>query len=117
NLIMGLSPHVPRSSMAALVSISAGVSFAIAAWLGGALAQSLVWINSSGIDWLGMPIVNYHFLFLISLGLRLVNATFVAPLLQEPEAVGTLDTVKEVFPELAQSFAARFTRPLGVRED
>lgn len=117
NLIMGLSPHIPRSSMTALFSVAAGVSFAIAAALGGALAQSLVWINDSNYHWFGMQIVNYHILFLISLGLRLFNATFVAPKLQEPEASGTIDTVKEVFPELAQSFAARFTRPLGVRED
>jgi MFS family permease len=117
NLITGLSPHVPRSSLAAMFSISAGVSFAVAAWLGGALAQAFVWINNSGLDWFGMPIVNYHMLFLISLALRLFNATFVAPRLHEPEAVSTIATVKEVFPELAQAFAARFTRPLGVRED
>lgn len=117
NLITGLSPHVPRSSLTAMFSICAGVSFAVAAWLGGALAQSLTWINSSGLDWLGMPIVNYHLLFLASLGLRLFNATFVAPRLREPEAISTIETVKEVFPELAQAFAARFTRPLGVRED
>lgn len=117
NLITGLSPHVPRSSISAMLSIAAGVSFALAAWVGGALAQSLLWINTSGYDWFGMQVVNYHILFLISLGLRLVNATFVAPLLQEPEATGTIDTVKEIVPELAQSFAARFTRPLGSRDD
>lgn len=117
NLVTGLSSHVPRSSVAAMLSIAAGVSFAIAAWVAGALAQSLVWINTSDHDWFGMQLVNYHMLFLISLGLRLINATFIAPLLQEPESAGTIDAVKEIVPELAQSFAARFTRPLGARND
>ena len=117
NLMMKLAPHVPRSSMAALTSIAAGTSFAAAAWLAGALAQSMVWINTSGLDWFGMPIVNYHILFLITLGIRLVNATFIAPLLLEPQSSGTVDAVKEVFPEIAEAFAARFTRPLGGRED
>jgi len=117
NLVTGLSPHVPRSSVAAMLSIASGVSFAIAAWIAGALAQSLVWINTSDHDWFGMQIINYHILFLISLGLRLFNATFVAPQLQEPESTGTIDTMKEIVPELAQAFAARFTRPLGARDD
>ena len=85
--------------------------------MAGAVAQSLLWINTSDYDWFGMQVVNYHILFLISLGLRLFNATFVAPLLREPEASGTIDTVKEIVPELAQAFAARFTRPLGTRDE
>ncbi len=117
NLVTGLSPHVPRSSVAAMLAIASGMSFAIAAWFGGALAEALLWINTSGYDWFGMQVINYHILFLISLALRLFNATFVAPRLQEPEAVGTIDAVKELVPELAQSFAARFTRPLGARDD
>lgn len=117
NVVTGLSPHVPRSSLAAMLAIASGVSFAIAAWVAGAVAQSLLWINTSDYDWFGMQVVNYHILFLISLGLRLFNATFVAPLLREPEASGTIDTVKEIVPELAQAFAARFTRPLGTRDE
>jgi MFS family permease len=117
NLITGLSPHIPRASMAATFSVCVGLSFAAASWCGGALAQSLTWINDSHYFIFGIRLVNYHILFLISLGLRLFNATFIAPRLQEPEATGTVDTVKEVFPEVAQAFAARFTRPLGLRED
>jgi MFS family permease len=117
NLITGLSPHVPRSSMTAIYSISAGLSFALAAWCGGALAQSLAWINDGHYSLLGLRLVNYHILFLLTVGVRLISATFIAPLLQESEATSTVDVVKEVFPEVAQSFAARFTRPLGVREE
>jgi MFS family permease len=117
NLLLGLSPHIPRSSMVAVFSIVAGISFAIASWLAGALAQSLAWINTGNYSLFGLQLVNHHILFLIAIGLRLIVATFVAPRLHEPEATSTLETVKEVFPEVAQSFAARFTRPLGVRED
>jgi hypothetical protein len=40
--------------------------------------------------------VNYHLLWGIALLIRLVNAIFVAPRLQEPSATPTLEAVKEV---------------------
>jgi MFS family permease len=117
NIITGLSPHIPRGSMSAMFSICAGLSFAAASWIGGALAESLHWMNEGQVMLWGMKLANYHVLFAITVVIRMLNATFVAPLLHEPEATGTVDTMKEVVPEIAQAFAARFTRPLGVREE
>jgi MFS family permease len=116
NAITGLSPHIPRASMSAMFSICAGLSFAAASWIGGALAESLTWMNNGQCMLWGMKLANYHVLFAITVIIRMLNATFVAPHLHEPEATGVVDTVKEVVPEIAQAFAARFTRPLGVRE-
>lgn len=117
NLLSGLSPHIPRSSLVAVFSIVAGLSFAVAAWAAGALSQSLTWMNHGDYKIFGLALVNHHILFMLAVIVRLIVATFIAPHLQEPEATGTVDTVKEVFPEIAQAFAARFTKPLGVREN
>ena len=50
--------------------------------------------------------------FLAALLVRIVAAFFVTPRMQEPAATSTLETVKEVMPELAQSFANLITRPV-----
>ncbi len=112
--IQGLSPHIPRSTMTALFSIAAGMSFALASCFCGYLARSL---DGMHYELWGTPIVNYHVLFLISLAVRIINATFVAPRLQEPDSMRTLDAVREVVPQIAESVAARITRPFGFRED
>jgi MFS family permease len=117
NVITGLSPHVPRSSMTAVYSIAAGLSFALAAWCGGALAEALRWINQGDYSLFGLQLVNYHVLFLLALGLRLYNATFISSLLQEPASTSTVDVVKEVVPEVAQAFASRLSKPVGMKHE
>jgi hypothetical protein len=49
---------------------------------------------------LGLTMVKYHVVFLMSLLVRIVNSVFVAPHMQEPEAVSTLAAVKEIGNEL-----------------
>ncbi len=115
NQITGLAPQVPRSTMAAIFSITAGLSMAGASLLGGQLAHALKWIDGMGFELFGLPIVNYHILFGIALLLRLVNAVFVAPRLQEPTATPTLEAVKEMVPEMIQAFAERLSRPVHWR--
>lgn len=111
NLITGLSPHVPRSTLTALFAIASGTAFALASCLGGRLAQ---WLQGSTFHILGMTLVNYHVLFGCALLVRLINTTFVAPRLREPEATGTLEAVREIVPEIAQSLA-RLIRPFTAR--
>lgn len=109
NLVTGLSPHVPRATMAALFSIAGGLSFGLASLLGGKLAEFLYGMRQ---PFMGMTIINYHVLFLCSMLVRIINATIVAPRLREPASTSTLDTVKEIIPEIAQSFADLLTRPI-----
>jgi MFS family permease len=116
SLITGLSPHVPRTAMTALYSITAGLSFAFASWCGGALAEELRWINDGHYYLLGLRLVNYHILCLIMVGIRLIGATFIAPLLQEPTAASIVGAAKEVLPEIVESFATRLTKPVKVRK-
>ncbi|HVF09703.1 MAG TPA: MFS transporter [Abditibacteriaceae bacterium] len=116
NLLMGLSPHIPRATLTALFSIAAGLSFAAATWIGGAVAQ---WLRAIDFRYevFGAEFINYHVLFLGALALRLFSATFIAPRLHEPTATATIETVKEIVPDLIDSFAARLSRPVGARED
>lgn len=111
-LMMGVSPQTPRSTLTALFSIAAGLSFAFATLTGGWLSRYLAGYEYS---WHGIDINNYQVCFLCSLLVRVVNAAVMAPRLREPEAASTMETVKEVVPELAQSFADLLTRPLRVR--
>ncbi len=115
NQITGLAPHVPRSTMAAIFSITAGLSMAGASLLGGQLVHALKWVDDMDFTLLGLPIVNYHLLWGIALLIRIINAIFVAPRLQEPSATPTLEAVKEVVPEMIQSFAERLSRPVHWR--
>jgi MFS family permease len=128
NLMVGLARHIPRSTITALFAICAGTSFALASCLGGRIA---VYLEGFSYDILGITMVKYHVVFLMSLLVRIVNAAFVAPRMQEPESVSTLATVKEIghelreksqdivqfVPEMAHSVAARITRPFGIRDD
>jgi len=112
NIVTGLSPHLSRATLAALFSISGGLSMASASLLGGLLAQFL-----QGMQYhlWGFTIINYHILFLTAMLVRIVNAAVVAPRLKEPDAASTLETVKEIMPELAQNFADLLARPVRVR--
>ena len=111
-LIMGLSPQTPRSTLTALFSIAAGLSFAFATLTGGWISRYLAGYEYS---WQGIEINNYQVCFLCAILVRIVNAAVMAPRLREPEATSTMETVKEIVPELAQSFADLLTRPLRVR--
>jgi MFS family permease len=112
NLLTGLAPDVPRSSMTAMVSISAGLSFAGASVIGGRIAD---WLHDFEWHFLGQTYVNFHVLFLIALAVRLVNAVFVAPRLHEPTATSTRETVKDLMPDTLLNVSARITRPFGTR--
>lgn len=112
NQITGLAPHIPRATMTAVFSIVAGLSMASASLLSGQLAHWLKWVDDMHFELLGLPIVNYHLLFGLSMLVRLVNAVFVAPRLQEPSATPTLEAVKEVVPEMIQTFVERLSRPV-----
>jgi MFS family permease len=128
NLMVGLARHIPRSTITALFAICAGTSFALASCLGGRIA---LYLEGWRYEILGLTMVKYHVVFLMSLLVRIVNSVFVAPHMQEPEAVSTLAAVKEIgnelkgksqdivqfVPEMAQSVAARITRPFGIRDD
>ena len=116
NLLLGLSPHIPRSTLTALFSITTGLSFAAAAWLGGAVAHWLTLIDFE-YEVFGVEIIKYHILFSCALVLRLINAILIAPRLREPASSGTIDTVKEIVPEMIDSFAARLRWPFGAREE
>jgi len=85
NLVTGLSPHVPRATMAALFSIAGGLSFGLASLLGGKLAEFLYGMRQ---PFMGMTIINYHVLFLCSMLVRIINATIVAPRLRESSGGG-----------------------------
>ena len=115
NQITSLAPHIPRSTMTAIFSITAGMSMAAASLLAGQLAYWLKWVDGMDFELFGLPIVNYHLLFGMALLLRLYNAIFVAPRLQEPTATPTLEAVKEVVPEMIQSLAERLARPIHWR--
>lgn len=112
NQITSLAPHIPRSTMTAVFSITAGLSMAGASLLSGQLAHWLKWMDNMDFQPFGLEIVNYHLLFAMALLLRLGNAMFVAPRLREPTATPTLEAVKEVVPEMIQSLAERLSRPV-----
>lgn len=115
NRITGLAPHIPRGTMAALFSITAGTSMAVASMVGGQIAHSLSWLGEKHYEIFGVPVVNYHVLFALSMVIRLINTTFVAPRMCEPASTGTLDTVKEIVPEMFESFTERLSRPIHIR--
>lgn len=112
NLITGLAPHVPRSTMTAVFSIAAGTSFALASIVGGRIADAL---DGWEIHILGHTYLNYHVLFACSMLVRVINALFIAPRLHEPEATSTRDVVRDLFPQIAEGLSARITRPFGTR--
>ena len=109
-LLTVIVPQFPRPTLVALFSIAAGVSFAAASILGGVLAQYL-----QGIKWeIGsFECGNFHVLLLCSMLVRVINAFLIAPGLQVPASAPTLETVKDIIPELAQSFADLLTRPIA----
>jgi MFS family permease len=115
NQITSLAPHIPRSTMTAIFSITAGLSMAAASLLSGQLAHMLRWVDDMEFQPFGLEIVNYHLLFGLALLLRLFNAVFVAPRLQEPTATPTLEAVKEMVPEIIQALAERLSRPVHWR--
>jgi MFS family permease len=116
NLLLGLSPHIPRSTLSAVFAITTGLSFAVAAWAGGALAH---WLTLRGFECeiFGVEVIKYHILFAAALVLRVVNALVIAPRLHEPAATATMDAVREMVPEMIDSFTARFRWPFSAREE
>ncbi|MDF2441211.1 MAG: hypothetical protein JWN98_2195 [Abditibacteriota bacterium] len=114
NLITGLAPHVPRSTMTAVFSIAAGTSFAVASVAGGRIAD---WLEHWEIHILGHTYLNYHVLFVLSMLVRVVNAVCIAPRLREPEATSTRGVVRDLFPQIVEGLSARITRPFGTRGD
>jgi hypothetical protein len=127
NLITGVSPHIPRSTIVALVSICGGLSFAVASILSGRVAE---WLTGWRFEILGFTLVKYHLLFAFSTLIRVLNFWLVVPKLEEPKAAPTRLAVREMrrglrerstevahlVPEIAQNVAARVTRPFGWRD-
>jgi MFS family permease len=109
-LVTGIAPNVPRPTLAALFSIAAGCSFALASIFSGWIAR---YLQGMHVELWGHTLINYHVLFLCAILMRIINAFFIAPRLQEPDSLSTLETVKEIIPELAQSFADLLTRPIS----
>jgi MFS family permease len=112
NLMMCLSPRIPRPTLTALTFIAWGLSYALGTWSGGALAQ---WLGTTPYELMGFALTNYHVLFLCGLLVRLVNAAFIAPLLREPTSTATIDTFKDIVPDFALSFSARLVRSFRVQ--
>jgi Na+/melibiose symporter-like transporter len=109
-LVTRISPTVPRPTLAALFAIASGMSLAAGSVLCGWLARYLQGLE---IEWFGFTVINFHVIFLCVMLLRIINAFMIAPHLREPEAPSTLETVKEIIPELAQSFANLLSRPVS----
>jgi MFS family permease len=114
NLLTGVAPNVPRSTLTAVFSICAGASFAISSVLAGKVADVL---HDFKWEFMGHTYINYHLLFVAALIVRIINAVWVAPRLHEPEATGTRDTMREVVPQLVENVSARITRPFGSRDN
>ncbi|MDQ3814831.1 MAG: MFS transporter [Armatimonadota bacterium] len=111
NLMTSLAPHIPRSTMTAIYMICVGLSMAAASWGGGALAQ---WLSGIEYEFAGHTFINYHVLFLCALLVRLINAAFFSYRLYEPGSTNTIEAIRDVAPEIAQSLSARVTWPFGV---
>jgi len=107
NLMMRLSPHLPRPTVSALTFIASGMSYAAGTWSGGALAE---WLGDKPYQLFDFGMTNYHVLFLCALVVRLINAAFIAPLLDEPTANTTRETAKDIIPDFALSLGARLIR-------
>ncbi len=114
NFITRACPHLSRSTITALFSLCAGVSFALASTFAGVLAERL---NNWHFDFAGLSFINYHVVFAFSLLPRVVNALWVAPRLEEEDATPTREAVLEVGGSMAQAFGARFTRFFEAREE
>jgi MFS family permease len=114
NLMMSLSPHLPRPTVTALTYIASGMSYAAGTWSGGALAE---WLGDKPYEFFDFGITNYHVLFLCALLVRIVNATFIAPLLHEPTATATRDTARDIVPDFALSFGARLVRTFRIQSE
>lgn len=113
NVTTDVSPHIPRSAMAASFAITGSISTAAAAWIGGALAEGFLWMNQPPIHLFGLRIINYHIVFLVSIMIRIINWMWITPRLREPSARGTLETMQTVMPEIAEVVAARLSRRVG----
>ena len=107
NLITSLSPHIPRGTVTAVVSIFGGLSFAIGAVAAGRVAYSL-----EGQEWKigAFTFVSYHALFLMSFVARAINAFFIAPSLQEPTSTSTRNALRETWREFVVNRAHSSTR-------
>ena len=114
NFITRACPHLPRPTMTALFSLCAGTSFALSSTLAGLVAQQL---DDWHFDFAGMTFVNFHVVFAFSLLPRLLNASWIAPKLEEEDATPTREAVSEIGASMAQAFGARFTRFFEAREE
>src|SRR4028119_2043973 len=93
NLITGLVRHIPRSAVTALLAICAGTSFALASCLGGRVT---LFLENFRFEILGLTMVKYHVVYLLSLLVRIVNAFFVVTRMEEPESASTRATIMEM---------------------
>ncbi len=108
NMMTNLCPQVPRSTMTALYSIAGGCSFALCSAGAGKLSDALSdWDTQLG----PLHFENYHVLFALSLGVRVLNALAIAPRLQEPESRSTRHMTGEMMPQILSSFTGRLPRP------
>ena len=114
NSVTALAPEVPRSTMTALYSIAAGCSFALCAVLAGRLSDTL---NNWHWSIAGLQFVNFHVLFALSLGVRLVNTVLVVPRLQEPDARSMRLMTREVVPQIYNNFLGRLPQLLTRNND
>ncbi len=112
NFITRACPHLPRPTLTALFSICAGTTFALTSWGAGVAVEKLAFWH---FEVAGMHFVNYHLLFAVSLVPRLVNAVFLAPRLEDPDASGTRNAMEELGANLAAVFGTRFTRLFQAR--
>jgi hypothetical protein len=112
NFITRACPHLPRPTLTALFSICAGTTFALTAWAAGFAAEKLAFWH---FEIAGMQFVNFHLIWMVSIALRLINAIFLAPKLEEPNASATRTMIDEVGANIAAAFGTRFTRLFQAR--
>lgn len=110
NFMTRACPHLPRPMIIALFAIGAGTTFALTSTLAGFVVEKL---PNFGFEILGMNFSAFHLIFAFSLLVRIFNATYQAPRLEEETATGTRETVNELGANLAQGLAMRFARFSG----
>lgn len=96
NLLLGTAPAKNRPSYLAVQSVATGLSIFAASLLGGLLAQSL---SHASIPFLGLRLINFHLLFILSAGLR-ISLLPLALRLKE-ERAGTLGTLLDIMGDKA----------------
>ena len=91
NLLLSTAPEKNRASYLAVQSVATGLSIFAASLLGGLLAQSLSRIS---FYFLGLRLINFHLLFILSAGLRLALLPLALGLRED--RAGTLGTLLDI---------------------